>query len=111
MELARAKELLTALADGIDPFTGEVFPRDHVCNQPEIIRALHCVLLALPGERKKDTPPNAGQPWSQEEIASLHAEFQMGSAGTRNTRKSLSPGEPTGPISAPTSSIPRKYGA
>lgn len=25
MELARAKELLTALADGIDPFTGEVF--------------------------------------------------------------------------------------
>lgn len=78
MELARAKELLTALADGIDPFTGEVFPRDHVCNQPEIIRALHCVLLALPGERKKDTPPNAGQPWSQEEIASLHAEFQMG---------------------------------
>ena len=78
MELARAKELLTALADGTDPFTGEVFPRDHVCNQPDMIRALHCALQALPAERKRETPPNAGQPWSQEETVSLQAEFQMG---------------------------------
>ncbi len=86
MELALAKELLTALADGIDPFTGEVFPRDHVCNQPDTIRALHCVLQALPAERKKDTPPNAGQPWSQKETVSLQAEFQMGKTTSEMAR-------------------------
>ena len=86
MELARAKELLTALADGIDPFTGEVFPRDHVCNQPDMIRALHCALQALPAERKRETPPNAGQPWSREETVSLQAEFQMGKTTSEMAR-------------------------
>lgn len=44
MELARARALLTELADGVDPLTGECLPSDSVCNRPEIIRALHCVL-------------------------------------------------------------------
>lgn len=30
MDIQRAKELLTALADGLDPLTGEVLPSDHV---------------------------------------------------------------------------------
>mgnify|MGYP005772577057 CR=1 FL=1 len=29
MDIARAKELLSALADGIDPFTGELLPQNH----------------------------------------------------------------------------------
>ena len=37
MDITRAKELLSALADGIDPFTGELLPQNHVCNQPEMI--------------------------------------------------------------------------
>ena len=44
MDLQRAKELLSGLADGVDPLTGEVLPEDHVCNKAEIIRAFHCVL-------------------------------------------------------------------
>ena len=44
MELKQAKALLTELADGVDPLTGECLPADSVCNRPEIIRALHCVL-------------------------------------------------------------------
>lgn len=44
MELERARTLLTELADGVDPLTGECLPSDSVCNRPEIIRALHCVL-------------------------------------------------------------------
>ena len=43
MDIQRAKELLTVLADGIDPLTGEVLPDDHVCNKGEIVRALNCV--------------------------------------------------------------------
>lgn len=78
MEITRATELLTLLADGIDPLTGEVLPMDHVCNQPDIIRALHCVLQALPAGPKKKRAANAGQPWSQEEAALLTKEYQGG---------------------------------
>ena len=53
MDLQRAKELLSGLADGVDPLTGEVLPEDHVCNKAEIIRAFHCVLKALPGKPPK----------------------------------------------------------
>ena len=38
MELERARTLLTELADGVDPLTGECLPSDSVCNRPEIIR-------------------------------------------------------------------------
>ena len=44
MELKQAEALLTEVADGVDPLTGECLPADSVCNRPEIIRALHCVL-------------------------------------------------------------------
>ena len=53
MDLQRAKELLSGLADGVDPLTGEAFPEDHVCNKAEIIRAFHCVLKALPDKAPK----------------------------------------------------------
>ena len=64
MDITRAKELLSALADGIDPFTGELLPQNHVCNQPEMIRAFHEVLNVIPSPKKKSLPRNAGKPWS-----------------------------------------------
>lgn len=39
MDTSKARELLSILADGIDPFTGEILPEDHVCNEPDMIRA------------------------------------------------------------------------
>ena len=36
MDILRAKELLAALADGVNPFTGEILPDDDSCNQAEI---------------------------------------------------------------------------
>ena len=65
MDIQRAKELLTALADGLDPLTGEVLPSDHVCNKGDIVRALHCVLEALPRGQKKPLPANNGKPWTE----------------------------------------------
>ena len=64
MDLQRAKELLSGLADGVDPLPGEVLPEDHVCNKAEIIRAFHCVLKSLPGKSSKPQPENAGKPWN-----------------------------------------------
>lgn len=53
MDVHRAKELLTILADGVDPLTGEVLPEDHVCNKGEIVRALHCAVEELSPQTEK----------------------------------------------------------
>ena len=79
MDIARAKELLSALADGIDPFTGELLPWNHVCNQPEMIRAFHEILNAIPlSFKKKSLPRNAGKPWTDIEEEKLLDEFDAG---------------------------------
>ena len=44
MDIARAKEIISALAEGIDPTTGEVLPADSVCNKGEVVRALYAIL-------------------------------------------------------------------
>ena len=56
MDVHRAKELLTILADGVDPLTGEVLPEDHVCNKGEIVRALHCAVRNYPADGKNRCP-------------------------------------------------------
>lgn len=56
MDVQRAKELLTVLADGVDPLTGEVLPDDHVCNKGEIVRALHCAVEELSADGKNRCP-------------------------------------------------------
>lgn len=78
MDAMRARELLSVLADGIDPLTGEVLPREHLCNQPEIIRALHEVLRVSPSTKQKIQPRNAGKPWTETEENKLMDEFDAG---------------------------------
>ena len=78
MDLQRAKELLSGLADGVDPLTGEVLPEDHVCNKAEIIWAFHCVLKSLPGKSSKPQPENAGKPWNDADDAVLCQMFDAG---------------------------------
>ena len=78
MDIQRAKELLTALADGLDPLTGEVLPSDHVCNKGDIVRALHCVLEALPRGLKKPLPANNGKPWTEKADQELCSLFDSG---------------------------------
>lgn len=78
MDITRAKKLLSALADGIDPFTGELLPQNHVCNQPEMIRAFHEVLNVIPSPKKRILPRNAGKPWTGIEEERLLEEFDSG---------------------------------
>lgn len=76
MELTRAKRLLTALADGVDPFTGETLPDDSVCNRPDMIRAFHCILMALEQKHTAgEEPENAGKPWTDAEDERLTDEY------------------------------------
>ena len=81
MDIERAKELLKSLAEGIDPLTGEVLPKDHVCNQSEMIRALYFVLGELDGAKTKPAkaqPENAGKPWTPDDDAHLCQMFDDG---------------------------------
>lgn len=90
MKRERAIEILEALLDGADPLTGEVLPRDHVCQEADVMRALHAAVLALQ-DWDADAPEirahpelytkrgrlNAGRPWTEEDcrqLISLHLE-------------------------------------
>ena len=75
MDIVRAKEIVRALADGIDPTTGEVFPEESVYNAPEVIRALFTMLEHVNKESVKDPLRNAGTPWTDIEDDKLRDEF------------------------------------
>ncbi len=84
MELVQAKEILSALANGVNPMTGEILPDSDSCNQPSVVRALYTALSAL---ENKVTPlkarkyENSGKPWTPEENDQVVAEYQSGMSG------------------------------
>ena len=68
MDFNRAKEIISALAEGIDPTTGELLPEDSVCNKGDIVRAFYTILNSLDTNKpKKNLPENAGKPWTKED--------------------------------------------
>ena len=78
MDINRAKEIISALAEGIDPMTGEVLPNHHVCNQGEVVRAFYVALNTMGTKQKKQQPENAGKPWSAEDESQLKELFENG---------------------------------
>ena len=82
MDQEKAYSLIDALANGIDPNTGEYFPEDSPYNHPDIIRALFYVLRNKPTQKKqkksleekqqenisKGLPKNYGLPWTDETV-------------------------------------------
>jgi hypothetical protein len=91
MELFKAKQTLEALADGIDPGSGEVLPAESPYNDPSVIRALFVVLdsIRLPRmtvEQKQQVnlhegrPKNFGLPWTSEMKDEAASCFEKGSS-------------------------------
>ncbi len=79
MDIIKAKEILSALAEGIDPTTGEVLPENSVCNKGEIVRAFYAVLNHLDEKKpKKNLPTNAGKPWTKEDEDLLVSLYRSG---------------------------------
>jgi len=69
------------LADGTNPFTGEIFPDDSPYQHPEMVRALHKAIELLEVEatrerKRKHLPENTGKPWTDEEDNQLISEFE-----------------------------------
>jgi hypothetical protein len=82
MDPAEAKQILEALANGVDPSTGEVFSEQSPFNHPPVIRALFCAVRELEKlgkpARSTELPSNAGKPWSADEDARLVQAFDEG---------------------------------
>ena len=93
MELDEAKQIVEALANGIDPTTGEVLPKESPYNDPAVIRALFTVIGSLKTVKKSKLtdelnkrgntddgkPKNAGLPWTKELKAEVASKFRSGS--------------------------------
>lgn len=83
METQEALRIMRALADGIDPESGETLSAEAVFQCPPVVRAFHRAVLALEyiegRERSKKTPPaKAGKPWSRAEDALVCEELRRG---------------------------------
>lgn len=74
MDLIRAREIIHALAEGVDPFTGEVLSKESVYNKPDVIRALYTILEETT-PKPLDPYRNAGKPWTELEDDKLREEF------------------------------------
>jgi hypothetical protein len=83
MDTDRTIQILKLLSDGIDPFTGEIFPKDSPYKHPDTVRALFKAIDAL-GKiqsrqvRRRELPGNAGKPWSEQEDKQLINNYDTG---------------------------------
>jgi hypothetical protein len=86
MEKQAALHIVQALAQGVDPHSGETFPADSPYQHPDTVRALFQAVQALTGtltDRSRppqNAPENAGKPWSEQEDQALAAAFDAGKA-------------------------------
>ncbi len=84
MEKADAVKIIQQLANGIDPYSGEVFRADSPYQHPDTVRALFFALHALESDaapkavNAPTAPQNAGKPWSDDEDKALAAAFEAG---------------------------------
>jgi hypothetical protein len=80
MELGEAIKTIRALADGVNPESGEVLTESAVCRLPQSVKALNRALAALVAqqEREKRRPHNAGNSWTREEDEKVCEELRQG---------------------------------
>ena len=83
MKDQRAREILQALIQGVDPLTREELPRGTVLQEADVLRALLAGLGALEqmsarAQRRAQLPDNVGRTWTDEEQVSLVAAFKSG---------------------------------
>ncbi len=83
MEIKEALRIMRALADGVNPETGEAFMADAVYQNAPVVRAFHRAVGALEylqeRERSRKTPPaKAGKSWSRAEDQQVCEELRRG---------------------------------
>ena len=78
MDISKAKEIVGALAEGIDPITGEILPSEHVCNNADVVRAFYALLQQANMEKKEKTCENSGKKWTDEDDELLRQLYEEG---------------------------------
>jgi len=83
MDKVKALEIVSALAEGHNPYTGEIFENDNVFQNPDTVRALYLARDILSRQIKLDSqkralPENVGMAWTQEEEDELVKGFDAG---------------------------------
>ncbi len=92
MELSESRNIVKALAQGVHPTTGEVFPPESPYNDPKVIRALFSILDVAASSKKPmksveekrrenldfGRPRNAGLPWTDDDRAKTASQFKAG---------------------------------
>ena len=83
MQLDSALPIVRALADGVNPITGEAYPDHSPYAEPRTLRALYSAvdLMQKEVEREKKRerlPANFGKPWTEGEDKLLASEFDAG---------------------------------
>jgi hypothetical protein len=83
MEQQRARKILQALIEGLDPSTGEELAAGTVLQQADVMRALLAGVAALDqvkarAKRRSQLPDNVGRAWSPDEERTLVSAFQAG---------------------------------
>jgi len=83
MQERRARQILQALIQGVDPFTGEELPDGTVLQQADVIRALLAGAASMEQDaarasRRASLPRNIGRAWSTQEEAECADAFQSG---------------------------------
>ncbi len=89
MDETKAAAILSALAQGVNPSTGELFAPDSPYQQADVVRALYVALgrLQRPAEHTREAVEsrargtarsNVGKPWSAADDQRLLAEYERG---------------------------------
>lgn len=83
MQLDAALPIVRALADGVNPVTGEAYPEHSPYAEPRALRALFSAVDLMQKEverekRRERLPANFGKPWTEGEDRLLVAEFEGG---------------------------------
>lgn len=85
MDDNKALSIVSALANGVNPQTGEMFEVDSPYQAADVIRALYVAVRALEMSKRSKTrgvrprmPGNAGKPWAEHEDVELLEKFDAG---------------------------------
>ena len=89
MQLDAALPIVRALADGVNPVTGEAYPEHSPYAEPRTLRALYSAVdrMAQEVERALRLPANFGKPWTEGEDKALTGEFDAGMAMQEMARR------------------------
>lgn len=85
MDDNKALAIVSALANGVNPQTGEMFDIDSPYQSVDVIRALYVAVRALEltnrskaRNNRSRLPGNAGKPWTEQEDRALLEKFDDG---------------------------------